>query len=79
MAGSILKIAFAVVFAFQTWAVQGTQRRQNRKTHWVDLWGSMPQLVEYTNMPPPPFVSFFALGIMLQAYFRQSELQRTQS
>ena len=24
---------------------------------WVDAWASMPQLTEYTNLPPPPFVS----------------------
>lgn len=25
--------------------------------HWVDTWTAMPQLTEYTNLPPPPFVS----------------------
>jgi len=24
--------------------------------HWVDTWVSMPQLTEYANVPPPPFV-----------------------
>ena len=24
--------------------------------HWVDTWTAMPQLTEYTNLPPPPFV-----------------------
>ncbi|MCJ1333063.1 hypothetical protein MMC10_009757 [Thelotrema lepadinum] len=23
--------------------------------HWVDTWTAMPQLTEYTNLPPPPF------------------------
>ncbi|EPQ52997.1 SGNH hydrolase [Gloeophyllum trabeum ATCC 11539] len=23
--------------------------------HWVETWVSMPQLTEYTNLPPPPF------------------------
>lgn len=25
--------------------------------HWVDTWTAMPQLTEYMNLPPPPFVS----------------------
>lgn len=25
--------------------------------HWVDIWASMPQLVEPHNLPPAPFVS----------------------
>jgi hypothetical protein len=24
---------------------------------WVTIWGSMPQLTEPANLPPPPFVS----------------------
>lgn len=24
--------------------------------HWVDTWTAMPQLTEYTNLPPPPYV-----------------------
>lgn len=24
--------------------------------HWVDTWSAMPQLTEYTNLPPPPWV-----------------------
>lgn len=24
--------------------------------HWIDTWTAMPQLTEYTNLPPPPFV-----------------------
>jgi len=27
-----------------------------RDGHWVDTWGSMPQLTEPANLPPPPFV-----------------------
>ncbi|KAK5208620.1 hypothetical protein LTR47_004202 [Exophiala xenobiotica] len=23
--------------------------------HWVDTWTAMPQLTEYTNLPPPPY------------------------
>lgn len=23
---------------------------------WVDTWTAMPQLTEFTNLPPPPFV-----------------------
>lgn len=25
--------------------------------HWIDTWTSMPQLTEFTNLPPPPYVS----------------------
>jgi hypothetical protein len=28
-----------------------------RNGHWVDTWTSMPQLTEFANLPPPPFVS----------------------
>lgn len=24
--------------------------------HWIDTWAAMPQLTEYTNLPPPPYV-----------------------
>jgi hypothetical protein len=24
--------------------------------HWVNTWVSMPQLTEFANLPPPPFV-----------------------
>lgn len=27
-----------------------------RDGHWVDTWGTMPQLTEPANLPPPPFV-----------------------
>ncbi|KAI1618063.1 SGNH hydrolase-type esterase domain-containing protein [Exophiala viscosa] len=36
-------------------------KRQNITTpsipngHWVDTWTAMPQLTEYTNLPPPPY------------------------
>ncbi|KIW91582.1 uncharacterized protein Z519_07549 [Cladophialophora bantiana CBS 173.52] len=23
--------------------------------HWIDTWAAMPQLTEYTNLPPPPY------------------------
>lgn len=48
-------VAVAVVFLQISPATcLGRRRGEN---HWVDIWGSMPQLVEYTNMPPVPFVS----------------------
>lgn len=28
--------------------------------HWVDTWTAMPQLTEFANLPPPPYV-----GIMI--------------
>lgn len=57
MAISIFKTAFAVLVAFETWTVEGLQRRQSEKSHWVDIWGTMPQLVEPANLPSAPFVS----------------------
>lgn len=58
MAISFLKTAFAAFVAFEAWTVQGLQRRQTEKSHWVDIWGTMPQLVEPANLPNAPFVSF---------------------
>lgn len=57
MAHSIFKTAFAVLVAFEAWTAQGLQRRQSEKSHWVDIWGTMPQLVEPANLPSAPFVS----------------------
>lgn len=51
MAASQLKTALAAFFVLlHVW----TAVAQN---HWVDLWGTMPQLVEPANLPPAPFVS----------------------
>lgn len=63
MGSSMFNTVLAVLFVlvFQTWTAQCEGRRAQEKSHWVDIWGSMPQLVEYTNMPPPPFVSFSLL------------------
>lgn len=60
MTGFLLKTAFAVLLAFQTWTAEGLEHRQVQKSHWVDIWGSMPQLVEPANLPPTPFVSLIA-------------------
>lgn len=57
MAVSMFKTAFAVLVTFQAWTAEGLQRRQDQKSHWVDIWGTMPQLVEPANLPPVPFVS----------------------
>jgi hypothetical protein len=27
-------------------------------SNWITIWGSMPQLTEPANLPPPPFVSW---------------------
>lgn len=54
---SMFKTALAVLLVFETWTAECVSRRQSQKqNHWVDIWGSMPQLVEYSNMPPIPFV-----------------------
>jgi hypothetical protein len=34
----------------------GTLTPNPRDGHWVDTWGTMPQLTEPANLPPPPFV-----------------------
>lgn len=31
-------------------------RRIDQSSHWVTVWAAMPQLVEYYNLPPSPFV-----------------------
>ncbi|KAK5458462.1 hypothetical protein LTS15_004544 [Exophiala xenobiotica] len=30
--------------------------------HWVDTWTAMPQLTEYTNLPPPPYTLHTSTG-----------------
>lgn len=58
MSSSVFKTVLAAIFVlvFQAWTGRCEVRRAE-KSHWVDIWGSMPQLVEYANMPPVPFVS----------------------
>lgn len=29
----------------------------SKDKHWVDIWATMPQLVEPANLPPAPYVS----------------------
>lgn len=46
-------------------------QRRSSENHWVDIWGAMPQLVEYTNMPPVPFVRVF---LFLFSFLKRSVL-----
>ncbi|CAN8099076.1 unnamed protein product [Discula destructiva] len=55
MSGPLLRTALAALVGSQIWSVQGLQHRQGQKSHWVDIWGTMPQLVEPANLPPTPF------------------------
>lgn len=57
MAGSVFKVAFAALLLFQSWTAAYVKRQ--RENQWVDIWGSMPQLVEPGNLPPAPYVSDF--------------------
>lgn len=57
MTGLLLRAACAILLALQTWTAEGLEHRQSQKKHWVDIWGTMPQLVEPGNLPPTPFVS----------------------
>ncbi|EAW11723.1 SGNH/GDSL hydrolase family protein [Aspergillus clavatus NRRL 1] len=45
-------------------------RHGNPKSHWVDIWATMPQLVEPYNLPPTPFNSTDA--VMSNATIRQT-------
>ncbi|PSR78238.1 SGNH hydrolase-type esterase domain-containing protein [Coniella lustricola] len=45
----------AAALTFLVWPVESAQRKPSHANQWVDIWGTMPQLVEYTNMPPAPF------------------------
>ena len=37
-----------------------------RDGRWVDTWGSMPQLTEPANLPPPPFVRITQHDVQVQ-------------
>lgn len=61
MAPSLLtKTALAALLLFQSWTAAYVKR--DRQGGWVDIWASMPQLVESYNLPPAPYVSL-ALGL----------------
>ena len=49
-----------VVLAVSVGKSNASIHRRHDSKHWVDTWVSMPQLTEPANLPPPPFVSFFA-------------------
>lgn len=68
MAGSVFKVALAALLLFQSWTAAHVKRQ--RENQWVDIWGSMPQLVEPGNLPPAPFN---ATGVVFQdATIRQT-------
>ncbi|ROW01682.1 hypothetical protein VSDG_02201 [Cytospora chrysosperma] len=53
MALSLVKTALAALLLFQPWTAASVKR--DRQGGWVDIWGSMPQLVEPANLPPAPY------------------------
>lgn len=59
MAGSLFESALAALLLLQPWTAAYAQ--QQKQGHWVDIWGTMPQLVEPANLPPGPYVSLFPL------------------
>ncbi|KAG8165450.1 hypothetical protein KVR01_005725 [Diaporthe batatas] len=68
MAGSVFRVAFAALLLFQSWTAAYVKRQ--RENQWVDIWGSMPQLVEPANLPPAPYN---ATGVVFQdATIRQT-------
>lgn len=58
MAGSVFKVAVAALLLFQSWTAAYVKRQ--KENQWVDIWGTMPQLVEPANLPPAPFVSILS-------------------
>jgi len=36
--------------------------------HWIDIWGSMPQLVEPHNLPNAPYVSFIDTILFISVF-----------
>ncbi|KAJ9609609.1 hypothetical protein H2200_005937 [Cladophialophora chaetospira] len=53
---------FSTYLAADCYALPRPQGRQALVTtpsipdgHWIDTWAAMPQLTEYTNLPPPPY------------------------
>ncbi|ROW10948.1 hypothetical protein VMCG_01371 [Cytospora schulzeri] len=63
----LTKTALAALLLFQPWAAACVERQGSQ---WVDIWGSMPQLVEPANLPLPPYN---ATGVVFQnATLRQT-------
>lgn len=63
MTASMFRTALAVLLALQIWTVHCAKRQSQQQSHWVDIWGSMPQLVEPANLPSAPFVSIFIFTV----------------
>ncbi|ROW18148.1 hypothetical protein VPNG_00283 [Cytospora leucostoma] len=53
MAGSLFKNALAAFLLLQPLTAAYVQHQ--KQGHWVDIWGTMPQLVEPANLPPVPY------------------------
>ena len=68
-AKSLFTLLFAIYVAVPSAAA--LEPRQKLRGHWVDIWATMPQLVEPHNMPNAPFVS------ILRKILRPWELSRS--
>ncbi|KAL2287228.1 hypothetical protein FJTKL_05737 [Diaporthe vaccinii] len=74
MAGSVFKVAFAALLLFQSWTAAYVKRQ--KENQWVDIWGTMPQLVEPGNLPPAPYN---ATGVVFQDATLRQTIFLTQS
>lgn len=34
--------------------------KKSKDGHWIDTWGTMPQLTEPANLPPAPYVRYWS-------------------
>lgn len=67
MAGSVFKVAVAALLLFQSWTSAYVKRQ--KENQWVDIWGTMPQLVEPANLPPAPYASILSSRGILPLVF----------
>lgn len=68
-------LSFLVLAFFQLTSAELRPRSAKQgwdpNLHWVDTWASMPQLTEFANLPPPPFVS---RGIFLSSFHSSNSM-----
>jgi hypothetical protein len=57
VAALLLLLQFGTVWSLPLDISLGGNAGSSRGSHWVDIWTTMPQLVEPYNLPPAPYVS----------------------
>ncbi|KAF4161891.1 hypothetical protein CNMCM6936_002905 [Aspergillus lentulus] len=57
VAALLLLLQFSTVWSLPLDISLGGNAGSSRKSHWVDIWTTMPQLVEPYNLPPAPYNS----------------------